>query len=158
MSTNGRINIMSPPNQLALYDTPPEMSTSYTDALNGGWESTPLSKAFFSKENINIIQNGIRAGVYNMSNQQYVIGTQSYDELKIIMRAIFLQHSVNLATNLSQQINDLNQMVLEYCVPRVFGEAKGYMKYVYDASTLAVPMARPLSSNKEKILELKRFM
>jgi hypothetical protein len=137
MSTNGRINIMSPPNQLELYDTPPELSSSYVDALNGGWDVSPLSKAFFSKENINIIQNGIRAGVYNMSNQQFVIGTQSYD---------------------GQQINDLNQMVLDYCVPRVYGEAKGYMKYVYDASTLAVPMAHPLSSNKEKVLELKRFM
>lgn len=158
MSTNGRINIMTPPNQLALYDTPPEMATSYSDALNGNWESSPLSKAFFSKENINIIQNGIRAGVYQMSNQQYVISTQSYDELKIIMRAIFLQHSVNLATNLNQQIYELNKKVLSYCIPRVYGEAKGYMKYVYDASTLAVPMSRPLSSNKEKVLELKRFM
>lgn len=158
MTTNGRINIMTPPNQLALYDTPPEMASSYSDALNGSWESSPLSKAFFSKENINIIQNGIRSGVYQMSNQQYVISTQSYDELKIIMRAIFLQHSVNLATNLNQQIYDLNQMVLAYCIPRVYGEAKGYMKYVYDASTLSVPMSRPLSSNKEKVLELKRFM
>lgn len=158
MSNNGRINIMSPPNQLALFDTPPELSSSYSDALNGGWENSPLSRAFFSKQNIDMIQNGIRAGVYQMSNQQFVIGNQSYDELKIIMRAIYLQHSVNLATNLSQQIQELNQMVLEYCVPRVFGEAKGYMKYLHDVSTLPVPISTPLSTNKEKILELKRFM
>jgi hypothetical protein len=158
MSTNGRINIMSPPNQLSLYDTPPEMSTSYSDALNGGWEISPLSKSFFSKENIDIIQNGIRAGVYQMSNQQFVIGNQSYDELKIIMRAVFLQNSVNLATNLNQQIHELNQAVLQYCVPRVFGEAKGYMKYLHDVSTLPVPMSTPMSTNKEKVLELKRFM
>jgi hypothetical protein len=155
--SNGRINIMSPPNQLALYDTPPEMASSYVDALNGQWESSPLSKSFFSKENIEVVQNGIRSGVYEMSNHQYVISTQSYDELKIIMRAIYLQHSVNLATNFNQQIHELNQMVLAYCVPRVYGEAKGYIKYLHDASTLAVPMARPLSSNKEKVLELKRF-
>lgn len=155
---NGRINIMSPPNQLTLFDRPPEIASSYNDALIGGWESSPLSKAFFSKENINIIQNGIRAGVYNMSNQRFVISTQSFDELKIIMRAIFLQHSVNLSNHISQQIKELNDAVYAYAIPRVYGEAQGYIKYVHDTSTLAVPMARPMSSNKEKVLELKRFM
>ena len=99
---------------------------------------------FFSQENIQIIQNGIRAGVYHKSNGQYLIGQQDCDTLKIIMRSIFLQYSANLPTNIAGQIKELNKMVLEFSIPSVFGEAKGYIKYLYDASTLAVPLATPI--------------
>jgi len=147
---------MSPPNQLALYETPPEMASSYTDALNGGWESSPLSKAFFSKENIQIIQNGIRAGVFERSNGQYVIGDQDCDSIKIIMRSVFLQYSANQPNNITQQIEELNKIVLNYCIQQVYSEAQGYMKYVDDASTLVVPIAHPVqASTTDRQLEFK---
>ena len=44
---------------------------------------------------------------------------------------------------------------LEYCVNQVFGETQGYMKYLYDASTLVVPIDRPTFSNTNKTLEFK---
>jgi hypothetical protein len=57
---------------------------------------------------------------------------------------------------LTQQIEALNKMVLEYAVPQVYGEAEGYMKYRLDASTLAVPIAHPVMSKvNDKQLELK---
>jgi hypothetical protein len=40
-------------------------STDYSDAMIGNWTDSPLSIAFFSGENIDILQNGLRAGVYN---------------------------------------------------------------------------------------------
>jgi hypothetical protein len=82
-----------------------------------------------------------------MSNGQYVIGQQDCDSLKIIMRGIFLQYSANLPTQVMQQIQELNKMVLDYAVPKVFGETKGYIKYLYDASTLVVPLATPISDS-----------
>ena len=52
-----------------------------------------LSDTFFSSQNIQLLQNSIRAGVYNMSNGKFTIGPQDCDTLKIIMRSIFLQYA-----------------------------------------------------------------
>ena len=131
---------------------------SFYDALTGSWDDSPLSRAYFSAENQQILQNGIRAGVYNMSGGRYSIAQQSYEELKIIMRAIFLQETTNTPGNLTSQIQRLNTLVLNYVVPKVFNEAKGYLVYIRDASTLVVPLSAPVSSvSYDKTLELKPF-
>jgi hypothetical protein len=158
---NGRINIKSP-NTSALFQMydkiPANQCVTFRNATEGLWDNTDLSKAFFSRENIQIIQNGIRAGVYELSNSQYVIGDQDCDSIKIIMRSVFLQYSANKPSNIPQQIEELNKMVLNYCIQQVYSEAQGYMKYVDDVSSLVVPIAHPVqTSNKDKQLELKSW-
>jgi hypothetical protein len=151
---NGRVNIMQPDitNLFAMYDKIPiNTCTTFREATIGQWEQTSLSNAFFSKENIQILQNGIRAGVYKMSNGNFIIAPQDCDSLKIIMRSVFLQHSANKLTDISGQVNALNQIVLDYCIPRVYSEAQGYMKYLVDVTTLAVPLDTPkMESQRDK--------
>lgn len=160
--SNGRVNILGPniEHLFSMADKIPVNSTkhSFRDAMTGNWYDTQLSKAFFSGKNTQIIQNGIRAGVYNKSNQKYVVGEQNMDELQIIMRAIFLQYAKNLPNDIPEQINDLNKIVLDYSINQVYGEADGYMKYKRDASTLVVPIAMPImSSTNDKQLQLKKW-
>jgi hypothetical protein len=158
MKSNGRLDLLQPPSTFSLYDKIPVATSSYNDAMTGNWETTPLSKAFFSPENQQILQNGIRAGVHRMSGNKYVIGNQSNSDLKIIMRAKFLEHSMNRPGNIREQIEELNTHVLNYCIPSVFGQAKGYMRYLHDVSTIAVPLASPVLANmSDKTLELKPF-
>ena len=102
--------------------------------------------SLLSKENIEIIQNGIRAGVYNLSKGSYIIAPQSEDNIKIIMRSVYLDNCSNLPNNITNQIQELNDIVLEYCIPKVYGEAKGYLTYLHDVSNLAIPIQRPTSS------------
>jgi len=160
-STNGRVNILGPNTDIrfSMSDRIPiDQATSFRDAMTGNWNNTILSDAFFSAQNIKIIQNAIRVGVYKRSNGNYIIGEQNYDELKIIMRSIFLQNSKNLAINIREQIETLNKLVLDYSINQVYGEAEGYMKYKRDASTLVVPIAMPiLSYSNDKQLELKKW-
>ena len=121
MEANGRVDILGPniPAVFAMSDRiPVKQASSFRDAMNGNWYNTPLSTTFFSKENINILQNGIRAGVYQKSNGQYLVGLQSYDELKIVMRGVFLQNSKNLPHNIPQQIEALNAIVKGKPIPR----------------------------------------
>ena len=156
---NGRINIKSP-NTSALFQMydkiPANQCVTFRNATGGLWNDTPLSQVFFSQQNIQIIQNGIRAGVYERSNGQYVIGPQDCDSLKIVMRSVFLQHSANQPFNIPQQIEELNKIVLNYCIQQVYSEAQGYMKYIDDASTLVVPIAHPIqASNTDRQLEFK---
>jgi len=161
ISSNGRVNIIGPniDTRFSMIDRiPVNQCASFRDAMTGNWNDTSLSVTFFSALNMRIIQNGIRAGVYNRSNGQYVIGEQNCDELQIIMRSVFLQHSKNLAIDIPGQIKDLNEFVLNYAVNQVYGEAEGYMKYKRDASTLVIPLSAPvLSYSNDKQLELKHW-
>jgi len=158
---NGRIDIKSPNTStlFQMYDKiPANQCASFRNATEGLWDSSLLSRAFFSKQNIQILQNGIRAGIYHRSNGQYVIGPQDCDSLKIVMRSVFLQHSANQPNNIQQQIIQLNKIVLDYCVQQVYSEAQGYVKYLDDASTLVVPISHPvMASNNDRQLEFKTW-
>jgi hypothetical protein len=158
---NGRVDIKTPNTSklFQMYDKiPANQCSTFRNPTEGLWDETLLSKTFFSYKNINIIQNGIRAGVYKRSNGQYVIGPQDCDALKIIMRSIFLQYSANKKGYIPEQVNALNQMVLNYCIQQVYGEAQGYMKYLDDASTLVVPIAPPVCANNfSRELEFKTW-
>ena len=160
-TTNGRVDIKTPNTSelFQMYDKiPANQCTTFRNATEGLWSENSLSNAFFSLQNIQIIQNGIRAGVYKRSNGQYVIGPQDCDSLKIIMRSVFLQNAANKNNNISQQIEALNQMVLNYCIQQVYGEAQGYLKYLDDASTLVVPIAPPvMADNTDRELEFKAW-
>ncbi len=159
--SNGRIDIQTPNTSklFAMYDKiPANQCTTYRSPTDGLWIDTIVSETFFSQANIQIIQNGVRAGVFHKSNGQYIIGPQDCDSLKVVMRSIFLQHSINTPDNIKEQIEALNKLVLDYCIGQVYGEAQGYMKYITDVSTLAVPMAHPVLSNqKDKQLQMKPF-
>jgi hypothetical protein len=158
-STNGRVNILQPKTTdlFQMYDQiPAHQSTSYRNATQGLWDDSELSNMFFSSKNIQIIQNGIRNGVYQRSNGLYTISDQDEDTLKIIMRSVFLQNSKNKSQNVIGQIQQLNQIVWDYTIPQVYGEAQGYMKYLEDASTMYKVIPYPiLSSNNDKQLVLK---
>ena len=156
---NGRVDIKTPNTSelFQMYDKiPANQCTTFRNATEGLWSENSLSNAFFSLQNIQIIQNGIRAGVYKRSNGQYVIGPQDCDSLKIIMRSVFLQNAANQPNNISQQVAELNKMVLDYCIQQVYSEAQGYMKYINDVSTLVVPIAHPvMTDNTDRELVLK---
>lgn len=157
---NGRVNIMAPDTRklFQMQDRIPVESTSFRDAMTGNWNDTALSNAFFSAQNMEILQNGLRAGVHRMSNGQFTIGRQNEDELKIIMRSVFLQYSRNLSSDIPGQIAALNKLVLDYAVRQVYGEAEGYMKYKRDVSTMYCPIAPPvMSKTNDKQLLLKKW-
>ena len=159
---NGRINIVEPNTKTLfdMYDKIPRDSkaTEFREALVGNWQDTNLSKAFFCASNIQIIQNAIRAGVYHASKGQYIIAPQDLDNLKIIMRSTYLQYAANNTSgNIPQQIYHLNKIVTDYAIKQVYSEAQSYMKYIHDASTMYVPMDRPVQpNNPTKTLDMKK--
>jgi hypothetical protein len=169
-SCNGRINLCTTKkityaepdiNKLfSMYDKiPVNQCATFRDPILGQFEQNLLSRTYFSEENIKIIQNGIRAGVYRKSNMQYLIGPQDYDSLKIIMRAIYLQHSINKSTDITKQIESLNNIVFEYCIPKIYSEAQGYLKYLSDVSSIPQPMPMPImiSQNDKRNIKLKNW-
>ena len=134
-------------------------STEYRNALAGTLENNMLSDVFFSAENVQILQNGIRAGVYKASNEKILVHPQNVDTLKIIMRSTYLQYAEHNLEKITQEVERLNKLVLNYCVPNVYSAAISYRKYLEDQSTLVTPLERPRNHDRDyKQLELKHFM
>ena len=161
---NGRVNIMQPPDMAIQFKMVEKINTAnvatdFRGAVSGILEDNMLSKVYFSAGNIQIIQNGMRAGVYEMSEKKYVIPNQSIDNLKIIMRSMYLQYAEHDLENVTKEVSRLNKLVLDYCVPSVFNEAVGYERYRQDQSSLVVPLSMPQQSDRDyKQLEIKHFI
>jgi hypothetical protein len=110
----GRIDLMSSGTPLFLQDQIKiDDKTNYYNTIKHSLEPSRLSKAFLSYENRIIIQNGIKAGVYKASNEQYIIDKQDDDVLNSIMTGIYLQYSLNKPDNITKQIEDVLKYVLE---------------------------------------------
>ena len=151
---NGRVNLMSQPDpaiqfQLAEKVAIKNKAVEYRGALTCEWEDNVLAQVYFSAENMQIIQNGIRAGVYEMSEHQFTVLPQKPETLKIIMRSIYLQYAQHYPTGITTQVERLNKLVLDYAVPNVFNESVGYLKYCEDISTIAVPFALPKQVDRD---------
>jgi len=129
-------------------------ATAYQEAIAGEWELNVLAQVFFSAKNIEIIQNGIRAGVYQMSNNKFVISVPNPDTVKIIMRSIYMQHAEHNPNDITGQVVKLNNYVLAYAVPSTYNEAVGYLQYKEQKSKLAVPLEYQKSCRDYKQLEL----
>ena len=110
---NGRVNLGPAPSATgssvpdsAGFSYPKQTEVSFSgDMLRGNWDHTALSDAFFTRRNASVIQAAIKKEVYRMSGpKQYLIDDQDVDELKMIMRAMYLQYSKNNASNIQGQL------------------------------------------------------
>lgn len=161
---NGRVSLLDDSNPDIRFKMAEKIGlknkvTEYRDAVTGMQEKSQLGSLYFSEDNIQIIQNGLRAGVYEKSHNKIVVPPQNIDNLKIIMRSIYLQHAKHSTTqSVTFQIEQLNQLVLNYAIPSVYSEAQGYLNYLKDQSTLVMPFERPKQADRDfKELEWKGF-
>ena len=158
---NGQVDLLEPQDptiQFKMFEkiAVRNKATEYRNPLEGIWEDNILAQVFFSADNIQIIQNGLRAGVYRLSKQKYVIPPQNLDALKVIMRSTYLTYAKHSPNNITEQVETLNALVLDYCIPFVYNECVSYVKYLEDQSTLVVPLEREVRPDREyKQLELK---
>lgn len=158
---NGRVNLVQPPSKDLVFQMMEKIElknkpTDYRDALTGTWEHNALERSFFSAENIQSIQDTIKSTIYKLSNNRYVLPNQNIDNLKIIMRGMYLQYAQHLPDGIKEQVERLNKLVLDYVIPNLYNESIAYEKYLRDQSTLVMPLPLPLQHNRDyKHLEIK---
>jgi len=154
---NGRISLAlqtsaggSAPSEFPGYTHQTKAEPSFEqDMLRGNFESTPVSKSFFSDKNITTIQNSIRRSVFEKSQPKgYVIDEQSVDELKMIMRATFYTYCRNLPTNIEAQVIDLNNRVVQWAVPHILSAVDHYHYYLNDITHLPVPLNQSVNLSR----------
>lgn len=156
---NGRVNAITQVINYSLKTTPDNLTENNTNLISRNMNCTDVSAVFFSDNNVNILQLGIRNKVLNVSNGKYNIGKQSDIDLKIIMRSIYFQHGKNTTNNVREQVLDLNTRVIDWCVPEILSNIQQSDKYIMDISTLPIPMDLPnLTTQKGlRTLEIMKF-
>jgi hypothetical protein len=91
-----------------------------------------LKQIFFSTENVKYIQEKLRYEVFASSNNKYRIPYQNERDLRMIMETIYMNKTRNIGYLLNEQLSELNDYVVKFCVPKILNEAKVYLKYLVD--------------------------
>ena len=115
------------------------------ESLYGIQETSKLNQLFFSKKNMDIIQNNIRYTVYVKTNKKHIIDKQSDIELQIIMRSTYLQHSPNLEYNFKEQIEYLNKLVVDWSVEKIIPQLEQYIGYLKEVEYMPLPIDLPVN-------------
>ena len=106
-----------------------------------------LSRTYFSNDNVERLQKQIVNEVYKQSKKE--IGKQSYQELQVIMKSIYLQYGRNLPTDIEGQVITLNKYVIDECVRIIVPNVLQYNKYIEDITSPIPVMPRSQNvSNK----------
>lgn len=151
---NGRVNLNAQSSATgttvpdsAGFSYPKKTEVNFAgDMLRGNWDHTVLSDTFFTRKNVDRIQEEIKKEIYRMSGpKKYVIDDQDVDELKMIMRAMYLQYARNDKFNIEGQMNELNNLVVKWSAPRIMSEIEQYNYYLNDISHLPIPLPQPMS-------------
>jgi hypothetical protein len=144
---NGRVTLTNENiKDMKMFDNENKINNNFqVEALYGIQETSTLNQLFFSKKNMDIIQNMIRYTVYEKSEKKFVIDRQSDVELEIVMRSIYLQHSPNLPNKIKEQIQYLNKLVSDWCSEQIIPEVSQYFGYMKEIEYMPVPIDLPLN-------------
>jgi len=105
-----------------------------------------LPNAFFSDENIILINNKLISEVYKKTNGEYRIKAQSSEQLLIVMKYIFLEYARHLPYDIKGQINELNCRVVSDILPNVITNAQQHIGYLRDIEKIREPLPLPVST------------
>jgi hypothetical protein len=159
---NGRVDTLPHANyaMYGLFENGNDKISQFNrEAIIGVHQQTPLNDLFFSRQNIEALQVGIKNMVAKRTEGEFMIGKQSEVELQIVMRAIYLQHAKHMTTDIVEQVRELNSQVIDFCVPRIIEEIKMFKYYKQDIGQLPIPLDRgQFSSSKGlRILETREL-
>jgi len=145
----GAIN--KPMNQFDIMKTPFLLFQSHRDdyynmsqdSLRGIQEESILSKVFFHPKNVDLIQKQLILEVFKRSDGTYWIEKQNEEDLQVVMRSMFIQHSRNVPDHIPEQIQELNNIVVDDLFPNVMSQINAYFGYLERAFAPRQILDRP---------------
>lgn len=158
---NFNIQQLKSPGAWKLSENDDDLSNSNTRHLYKAlYGETLLTFLFFSKQNIQSIQNVIKFLVNKETG--YVVDNQSNQELLVIMRSIFLEYSSHpqlidekmtdeekekLLVLYKNEVQRLNEIVINAVVPKIVSQLQQYLDYLRDASSQPFKTDNPENVN-----------
>ena len=111
-----------------------------TMAKTVGILESPLTRAYFSRSNLDVVQRSLSDTVAKLTG--YRIDRQDDTQLLIVMRAMFLDHAVNNPRNLQSEVARLNGGVVSTLLDQVISGMTAHLAYLRDASRMRTPIPR----------------
>lgn len=159
------LNTLKSPGNYGMIDKQgDELAKSNTKYMSKTlFEESLLTLLFFSKKNIENIQNVIKQKVFEKTNK--VVDKQNPTELMVIMRSIYLEYSshppmltdklndeqkVQILKMYTNEIQRLNSLVIDYVFPNVLSGLQQYIAYLRDASSQPYQKNQPDSGDNVK--------
>lgn len=132
---NGRL-FFTPQDNTQSYELFEDQNKDKISATNlfTNQEKTSLSCSFYSKENLDKLQDKIIESVFVESSGEFRIGRQSDLQLQIIMRSIYLTYGRNKKTHIEQQVSELNNKVLSEAIKSILPSIKQFLHYKKEIS------------------------
>jgi hypothetical protein len=149
---NGRI-FLAPDEHVKPYelfkDSTQQQNTD-TSIISNIVVPNAVSRTYFSNDNVERLHRQIIQEVFRVSKKQ--IGKQSYQELQIIMKSMYLQYSRNLPSDIEEQVGTLNKYVIDECVRIIVPNVLQYNKYLDDITSPipVMPLAQNVSNKGTK--------
>lgn len=107
----------------------------YSDRIssdNPDYQGYLLTDLFFSDANIEIIQRQLVLGVYNYSKKKYIIPFQNNNSITTVMKYMFNENAKHLPYNITIQIKELNDMVVNELQPMIIKNIEIKKKFLED--------------------------
>ena len=108
-------------------------------------EGNALTSKLFSDQNISAIQKQLIKEV--KKNTRETISSQSCDEIFVVMKYIFTNHSQNRLNDVNREVQRLNILILNELVPMVTSNVLQHIQYIKDINTLPAPIEHGTSTS-----------
>lgn len=139
---SGEEEKLSVPPAVLYAPEPYLVPTNVSEQIQYRHSDTPLNTVFFSQSNIDNLQSRIAATVKQMVNAD--IDRQSDSDLLLVMRSYYLQYATNNPGRVSEELEDLNTRVINFCSNRIAVEVEAYRFYRKDIMDFPAPIANPV--------------
>jgi len=116
---------------------------------------TPLGELFFSRDNINRIQQKIKYEVFTRTNGKYKLEVdQNESDLLIVMRDAYISDSLNSPYKIVHQVKVLNHRVIEKILPDMISMIKQDDEYIKQLDRPIDPIPLPVNVSRAGRLSL----
>ena len=118
-----------------------------TSIITNQIEPNKLTAAYFSKKNLDYIQQQIITGVKTQFQKD--ITRQSDTQVQIVMRSIYFQFGKNNNQPLQTQLDDLNNLVIAECIRIIGPNIMQYEGYIRDVTNPIPTVPLPESATNK---------
>lgn len=115
-------------------------------------DSNTLSQIFYSDQNIELINKQLILTIFKKTNGKIRIPNQSYNDLKVVMRWVYINYARNLPFKIKEQIINLNNYVVCELVPNLISASNQYLDYLRDIDKPLEPLPPPVNVSKDRTL------
>ena len=121
--------------------------------------SNDLTALYFSNNNRELLQDQIKKHIYFNTENNYVIGSQNDDELKIIMKGIYLSNrqKLSLNTNVYEEVKFLNKLVILECSRIIKTNLLQHIHYVKELNKKPIYQNLPQNVSNKGIRNLEMY-